>query len=62
MPVGLTAAAAAADGRIHKEILGSVTTTLIIPNGKMEDIIKTLKFFENYGLLSLVSESKNKAK
>ena len=32
MPVGLTAAASAADARIYKEILGPGTTTLIIWN------------------------------
>ena len=30
IPLGLTAAASAADAGIHKEILGSGTTTLII--------------------------------
>ena len=63
MPLGLTAAAVAADGKIHKEILASGTTILIIPNGKIEDIIKILKSFENYGLLlKVISESKNEAK
>ena len=51
MPLGLTAAAAAADGGIHKKILGSRTTALIISNGKMEDIMKILISFENYGIL-----------
>ena len=52
-PVGLTAAASAADAGIHKKILGSghrplssalvnhpSSTTVIISNGEMEDIIK----------------------
>ena len=52
IPLGLTAAAAAAaDGGIHKKILGSRTTALIISNGKMEDIMKILISFENYGIL-----------
>ena len=51
IPLGLTAAAAAADGGIHKKILGSRTTALIILNGKMEDIMKILISFENYGIL-----------
>ena len=50
IPLGLTAAAAA-DGGIHKKILGSRTTALIISNGKMEDIMKILISFENYGIL-----------
>ena len=40
IPLGLTAAASAADAGIHKKILGSGTTTLIISNDEMEDIIK----------------------
>ena len=37
--LGLTAAASAADAGIHKKILGSGTTTLMISNDQMEDII-----------------------
>ena len=52
IPLGLTAAASAADAAIHKKILGSGdNTTLIISNGKMEDIFKTVKFLEDCGLL-----------
>ena len=41
IPLGLTAAASAADAGIHKKILGSGnTTTLIISNNQVEDIIK----------------------
>ena len=40
IPLGLTAAASAADAGIHKKILGSGNTTLIIPNEEMNDIIK----------------------
>ena len=41
IPLGLTAAASAADARIHKEMLGSGNTaTIIISNYAMEDIIK----------------------
>ena len=36
MPLGLTAAASAADAAIHKKILGSGTATLIISNEKNE--------------------------
>ena len=38
-PLGLTAAAAA-DAEIHKKILGSGTTTLIISNDEIEDNMK----------------------
>ena len=52
IPLGLTAAASAADARIHKKILVSGTTkTLIISNDEMEDIIKMVKSFEDSGLL-----------
>ena len=42
IPLGLTAAAAA-DAGIHKEILGSGNTTLIISNKDMDDLIKIVK-------------------
>ena len=34
-----------------KEILGSGTTTLKISNDEMKDIIKIVKYLEDYGLL-----------
>ena len=40
IPLGLTAAASAADAWTHKKILGSGNTMLIISNDEMEDIIK----------------------
>ena len=52
IPLGLNAAASAADAGIHKKILGSgksplelakQTTTLIISNDEMKDIIKVVK-------------------
>ena len=44
IPLGLTAAASAADAGIRKKILGSGnTTTLIISNKDMEDLIKIVK-------------------
>ena len=49
--LGLTAATSAADARIHKNILSSEKTTLIISNKEMEDIMKILKFLENFALL-----------
>ena len=51
IPLGLKAAASAADAGIHKEILGSGTTTLLISNDEMEDIIKIVKSLENSGSL-----------
>ena len=53
IPLGLTAAAWAADAGKHKKILGSGhnTTTLIISNNEIEDIIKTVKSLEDSGLL-----------
>ena len=52
IPLKLTAAASAADAGIHKNILGSGnTTTLIISNNEMEDIIKIVKSLEDSGLL-----------
>ena len=62
IPLGLAAAASAADAEIHKKILGSGcrnslstashnTTTLIISNNEMEDIIKIVKSLEDSGLL-----------
>ena len=51
IPLGLTAAASAADAGIHKKILGSGNTTLIISNNEIEDIIKTVKSLEDSGLL-----------
>ena len=51
IPLGLTAASAA-DAGIHKKILGSAnTTTLIISNKDMEDLIKIVKSLENSRLL-----------
>ena len=52
IPLGLTAAASAADAGIHKKILGSGNmTTLIISNDEIYDIIKIIKSLEDSGLL-----------
>ena len=54
IPLGLTAAASAADSGIHKKILGSRqnnTTTLIISNNDMEDLIKMVKSLGDSDLL-----------
>ena len=54
-PLGLTAAASAADAGIHKNILGSRSdhnnTILIISNDEMNDIIKIVKSLEDSGVL-----------
>ena len=51
IPLGLTAAASAADAGIHKKILGSGhnnnTTTLIISNNEKEGIIKIVESLED---------------
>ena len=64
IPLGLTAAASAADAGIHKNILGSGHNTTLISNDEMRDILKIVKFLENSGLLLKgVSEKiKNEAK
>ena len=51
IPLGLTAAASAADAGMHKKALGSGTTALIISNNKMEDIMKIVKSLKDSGLL-----------
>ena len=51
IPLGLTAAASAPDAGIHKKILGSGNTTLIISNKDMDDLIKIVKSLEDSGLL-----------
>ena len=60
IPLGLTAAASAADAGIHKKVLGSGhnNTTLIISNDEMDDILKIVKSLEDSGvLLKGVSET-----
>ena len=64
IPLGLTAATSATDAVIHKKRFGSGTTTFIISNEEMNDIMKIIKYFEESGLLIKgVSETiKNEAK
>ena len=65
IPLGLTAAASAADAGIHKKILGSGNNAnLIISNDEMDDILKIAKSLEDSGvLLKGVSETiQNEAK
>ena len=57
-PLGLSASMSAIDGGIKKKMLGSGTTTLIISNDEMDDILKIVKSLENsYVLLKGVSET-----
>ena len=58
IPLGLTAAASAADAGIHKKILGSGNcpsysalhmTTLIVSNDEIHDIIKIVNSLEDSG-------------
>ena len=52
IPLGLTAAASAADPGIHKKVLGSGNNTaLIISNKDIKDLIKLVKSLEDSGLL-----------
>ena len=52
IPLGLTAAASAADTGIHKKILGSGNNTRqIISNKDMDNLIKIVKSLEDSGLL-----------
>ena len=51
IPLGLTAAAYAADAGIQKKILGSGTTTLIIPNEEINDIMKISQALQDSNIL-----------
>ena len=64
IPLWLTGTASAADAGIHKNILGSGTSTLIISNDEIEDVMKIVKSFEDSGLfLKGVNETiQNEAK
>ena len=50
-PLEITAAAPAIDAEIQKEIHGSGTTTLIISNNEMNDIIKIIQAPEDSNIL-----------
>ena len=51
IPLGLTAAASAADAEIHKKILGAGNTTFIISNEEMNDVIKIVRALEDSNIL-----------
>ena len=50
-PLVITAAGLAIDARIQKEIHGSGTTTLIISNEEINDIMKIVQVFEGSNIL-----------
>ena len=50
-PLGLSAAMSAIDGSIKKKMLGSGTTTLIISNDEMDDVLKIVKSLEDSNVL-----------
>ena len=50
-PLGLTAAMSAINAGIQKKIHGSGTTTLIILNEKMNDVMKTVQVLEDSKIL-----------
>ena len=50
-PLGLSTAMSAIDGSIKKKMLGSGTTTLIISNDEMDDILKIVKSLEDSNVL-----------
>ena len=64
MRLGLTAAASATDAAFHKKMFGLGTTTIIIPNGEMNDIMKIIEPLEKSGLLikGVCERIKNEAK
>ena len=49
--LGITAAVSATDAGIQKKIYGSGTTTLIISNEEMNDIMKIVKTLEDSDIL-----------
>ena len=51
IPLGLTAAASAADAGIHKKILGSGNTTSIISNEELNGIMKIIQALEDSNIL-----------
>ena len=49
--LGLTAASSTIDARVQKKIYGSGTTTLVISNEEMDDIMKIVQTLEDSGIL-----------
>ena len=63
-PLGITAAASTIDAAIQKKIEGSGTTTLIISNEEMNDIMKIVQALEDSNILlkGVTKTIKNKTK
>ena len=63
-PLGITAAASAIDAGIQKKIHGSGTTTTIISNKEMNDIMKIVQALEDSNILlkGVTQTIKNKTK
>ena len=63
-PLGITAAASASDTGIQKKIHGSGTTTLIISNKEINDIMKIVQALEDFNILvkGVTETIKNKTK
>ena len=63
-PLGITAAASSIDARIQKKIHGSGTTTLIISNKEMNDIMKIVQALEDSNILlkEVIKTIKNETK
>ena len=47
IPLGVTAAISAKDAAIHKKMFGSGTTTLIISNEEMNDVMEIVSLLNN---------------
>ena len=62
--LGLTAVVSATDAAINKKFLGSGTTTLIISNNEIQDILKIVKSLEDSGILlkGVIETIKDEAK
>ena len=62
--LGITAAASTVDAGIEKKIHSSVTTTLIISNKEMNDIMKIYQAFEESNILlkGVTKTTKNETK
>ena len=51
IPLGLTTTALATDTAIHQKIIRSGVKTLINSNEQLNDIMKIIKYLEEFGLL-----------
>ena len=60
VPLWLATAVSARDAAIHKKMLGSGNTILIISNEEMNDIMKIIKSLEETGVLIKGVSEKNK--